>query len=137
MENEKKKIVMCIWAVPEDKRLCGFCLYRQCTNRNHPQRTPVQVGRSYAEAIRRVSGVDPLARTRKREVVWCRNMIALQMCLDGFVQNDIAEVLGLGRSSVVHCIDSMVTALDSPQIYWKEMEIWNKFREKLSLSKNK
>ena len=127
---------MCVWSVPEDKRLCGFCLYRQCAQRPRQQINPLLVGEKYIEAMRSVSGIDPAEKTRKREVVWCRNMIALQMCLDGFVQNDIAAVFGLGRPTIVHCINSMTAALDSPQLYWKEMEIWKKFREKVYSQKN-
>lgn len=121
---------MCVWEIDPEKRLCGFCLYRQCKQRPRAKNR-LQAGQYYVDMMRRVSGVNALEKTRKREVVWSRNMIAMQMCLDGFVQNDIAEVLGIGRPAIVHCIDSMVYALDNQQTYWREIEIWNKFREKV------
>ena len=120
---------MCVWNVKEEDRLCGFCLYRQCMQRERPKVSQTVAAGRYIEAMLKVSGVNALERTRKREVVWCRNMIALQMCLDGFVQNDIAEALGLGRPTIVHCINSMVDALDSPNQYPVEYGVWQKFRE--------
>lgn len=121
---------MCVWRIEPEKRLCGFCLYRQCMQRPR-KKNCLQAGKYYVDMMLRVSGVNALEKSRKRKVVWARNMIAMQMCLDGFVQNDIAEVLGLGRPTIVHCINSMVYALDNQQLYWREIEIWNKFREKV------
>jgi len=83
-----------------------------------------------------IAGVDIHEDSRRRDVVWCRNMVAYQMVLDGFTQELIASCIGRDRCTVVHCVKSMETMLDSPHQFWRENEIWNKFRDKLYLNKN-
>lgn len=127
---------MCIWRVNKEDRLCGYCIYRQCSERPTPIDKAHEVCGEYASILSRLMGVDVLEDSRKQAVVWGRNMIAYQMCLDGFTQELIASCIGRDRCTVVHCVKSIETMMSSPYQYWKENEIWNKFREKLSLKKN-
>jgi hypothetical protein len=84
--------------------------------------------KKYVKFVLAVTGVNPLENTRKRMAVWGRNMIAYQLSLDGFVQEDIAKAVKKNRSTVTHSISSMQAALDSPNQYFNEVSCWNQFR---------
>lgn len=127
---------MCIWRVNKEDRLCGYCIYRNCADRPKPIDRARDACERYAVILNRLFGVDVLENSRKRPVVWGRNMLAYQMCLDGFTQEHIASCIGRDRCTIVHCIKSVETMMNCPYQYWRENEIWNKFREKLTLKKN-
>lgn len=124
----------CVWKVAEEDRRCGYCLYRACKSRSRPRKSAKEVCDGYVSVMNGLCGINVTAATRKREAVWGRNMIAMQMLLDGFVQEDIGASLGKNRSSIVHCIDSVTNMLDTPDQYPVEYGVWQKFREIISNS---
>ena len=126
---------MCIWKVAPEDRLCGFCVYHKCSERPRPIDKAKWVCDKYSDIMYRLTGVDALENSRQREVVWARNMVAYQMVLDGFTQELIASCIGRDRCTIVHCVKSVEAMMNSPQQYWRENEIWNKFRDKLYLNK--
>ena len=123
---------MCVWPVKEEDRLCHYCVHRWCKDRRRPTDIARDVCNKYAQILKSITGVDVLADTRKREVVWGRNMIAYKMYADGFTQEMISFCVGRNRCSIVHCIKSMEDMLDNPRLFWKEYEIWTKFVEQIS-----
>ena len=125
---------MCIWRVDEKDRMCGYCIYSKCGMRARPEMSANDVCEKYIGILRDITGVDALEKTRKREVVWCRNIIALQMSTDGFIQEDIGSSLGKDRATIAHCIKMMINALDNPKMYKDENSIWYKFKERLVLN---
>ena len=102
--------------------------------RYRPRKSAKAVCDQYMSVINGLCETDISANTRNREAVWGRNMIAMQMLLDGFVQEEISASLGRCRSSIVHCLDSVVNMLDNPSQYPREYEIWTRFREIVSNS---
>jgi hypothetical protein len=126
----------CVWKVLASDRLCGCCTLRGvCDVRFIPKNDAMDVGSKYIKIVKDVIGVNPLEKTRKREAVWGRNVVAYQLCIDGFIQKDIATVIGKNRVTVVHCIQMMNEALKSPNQYKWEYDIWQQFKERLSLNK--
>lgn len=124
----------CVWKVSPRDRMCGYCVLRQgCKVRLIPRHGAEDACKKYVEFVWAVTGVNPLENTRKRMAVWGRNMIAYQLSLDGFVQDDIAKAVKKNRSTVTHSISSMQMALDSPNQFFNEVSCWNQFR-KLVLS---
>jgi len=127
----------CVWKVDEKDRNCGYCVIRRwCAVRSRPVASPEAVGRKYVGIAWAVTGEDPLSGSRRRAAVWARNMVAYQMSLDGFSQEQIAPAIGRDRCTIVHCVRSMSTALASPKQYLGEVAYWNMFQERLSLDKN-
>ena len=119
----------CVWKVSPKDRMCGYCVLRQgCKVRSTPRHGAEDACKKYVKFVWAVTGVNPLENTRKRMAVWGRNMIAYQLSLDGFVQEDIAKAVKKNRSTVTHSISSMQAALDSPNQYFNEVSCWNQFR---------
>lgn len=126
----------CVWNVKVSDRLCGCCTIKGfCDQRIRPVRSAAESGARYIGIVKEVTGVDPLVMTRKSEAVWARNIVAYQMSLDGFIQEEIGKVIEKNRATVVNCIQNMKAALKCPNQYPKEVDAWNKFRERLSLEK--
>lgn len=128
----------CVWPVKEEDRKCGYCTIRQwCKSRVYPDTRARDIGKKYIALMHEISGTDPLESTRKKLAVWARNIIAYQLSLDGYVQEEIATVIRRDRNTVPHCIKSMEFALNCPRQYPIEIMMWNQFREKIvSLKKN-
>lgn len=128
----------CVWKVSPKDRMCGYCVLRQgCKIRLIPRKTAEEACGKYVRFVFAVTGVNPLEDTRKRMAVWGRNMIAFQLSLDGFVQDDIARALNKNRSTVTHAISSMQSAIDHPNQYFDEVSCWNRFRELVLSIKSK
>lgn len=100
-----------------------------------PSASPLAIGKKYIGVAWAVTGEDPLSVSRRRAAVWARNMVAYGMSLDGYTQEAIATVIGRDRCTVMHCVQRMSDALASPKLYPDEVEYWNMFQERLSLSK--
>lgn len=128
----------CVWSVNKEDRMCGYCTLRQrCPGRVRRTENKARlVGDRYVSIIRDIAGVDPLEMTRHRPQVWCRNIIAYQMTLDGFTQEQIAGVIMRRRVTVVHCIRNMDAMLEAPDMYPWEYGVWDKFRKKLYSDNN-
>lgn len=128
---------ICVWKVEEKDRNCGYCVIRRwCAVHSDPIVSADVVGKKYLGIAWAVTGEDPLSSSRRRAAVWARNMVAYQMSLDGYTQERIAPVIGRDRCTVMHCVESMATALASPRRYTDEVAYWDMFQERLSLDKN-
>lgn len=131
---------MCIWKVEEQDRQCGFCHFRGGCER-YPRDKGYkictrEVFDEYYGAMFSVSGLDVRVRTRERRVVWARYMVSYRLITDGYSRRSTAKMLGLDRSSMFHAIGMVEEMLKMPKMYPEEYELWEKFTELLTLSKN-
>lgn len=83
----------------------------------------------YREAMKRATGVDCTERTRKTGTVWARNIVAFEMMGDGYVHTEIARRLGLSHSTLVYCKANVLSMLNNPQFYRKEMNMYELFKQ--------
>ena len=75
----------------------------------------------YHKAMLDVSGEDCTERTRRRSVVWARNIVAWQMTEDCFTTTQIGRCLGLDHSTVCHCRDAVKEMLGVSYYAWDAM----------------
>lgn len=79
------------------------------------------------EVMKEISGVDPMANTRKREVVNARMMVAQALYDGGCIETDIATLLGKTHCSIHHYRKKMET-IWLPG-YDAERELWEQFKQ--------
>lgn len=90
----------------------------------------------YVKIMSEIVGTDILAKSRKQDVVWARNIVAYQLFLDGFMVEPIGKALGLHHSTISYCFKQVVNMLKMPLMYSKEIELWHNFKEILSYEKD-
>lgn len=124
---------MCLWKVAEADRHCEFCVYEGCG-----QRMPCKESvRAYLKAMEAVVGDDFYCESRKRRLVWARNIVAYQMFKDGYKHSQIGKAIHRDRTSAMHAINNVTDMLSMPRQYPQEMAIWREFQKKLlSLQQN-
>lgn len=123
-------MVDCIWKVAEEDRHCEYCSFHGgCVK--HPER--IDRKERYVYIMSKIIGRDVREKSRERLLVWCRYMIVYQMRLDRDLTTEIGAFLGLDHSTVTYGTDRMIDMLKHPGYYPKEMAIWHKFEEMLSL----
>ena len=78
-------------------------------------------------------GYDPLERTRKRDIVTARAMVAYVLYQECLEKPQIGELLGVSRHSVSHYIELLELAvLDRPCTgYEAEIDLCKKFENEL------
>lgn len=78
------------------------------------------------EVMKEVSGIDPKEKTRRREVVNARMMVA-QVLLDaGYIEADVATLVGRDRGSVRNYREKMKW-IHLP-MFEAEAELWKRFK---------
>ncbi len=127
---------MCIWKVAPEDRMCKYCTYvRGCEVRLIYGK---KVGVSehldeYVRVMGEVVGGDILKRSRAREMVWGRYLVAYKLSLEGFSNRSIGEMLGLDRVSIIHALEMVGGMMEHPMMFLKEMNIWDKFNDSLEI----
>jgi len=66
-------------------------------------------------------------RTRRRESVLIRELVAYRMREDGHTLTDIARVIGVRHSTVVHYLRKMCDRFDVPACYADDLRMYAKF----------
>lgn len=122
---------MCIWEVREENRHCEYCSYRQGCEK-YPVRTlPDGMAGWYIETMSEIVGENILSRSRKRELVWGRNIVAYKLVKKGFSLYQIGGYLGVDHCTVIHCRKQVELMLKSPSMYRMEMRIYERFNKKI------
>lgn len=127
---------MCVWKVDESERNCEYCSYSGgCEERERviPIEEP---GALYAGILSALVGSNILAHSRKRELVWARNMACYRLVMDGYSQGQVGKFMGLNHATVFHGKEQVANMLEMPSMYPTEVRVWEKFTELLSLNKN-
>ena len=83
----------------------------------------------YQKAMLDITGEDCTERTRRRPVVWARNIVAWQMYEDGFTTNQIGARFGIHHSTVSHCRDAVKEMLEYPRYYPQELAVFRQFKK--------
>lgn len=90
--------------------------------------------RHLCEIMYEVSGIDAMAKTRKRPVVMARVMVVNALLSEGHSENSVGVTLGFDHSTINHYrkkLDDILTL----RCYDAEREIWKKFNEKIQTKK--
>jgi len=76
-------------------------------------------------------GYDPLERTRKRDIVTARAMVAYVLYQECLEKPQIGELLGVSRHSISHYIELMEMAILNRHCpgYEAERDLWKKFEQ--------
>lgn len=122
---------MCIWKVNKEDRMCDFCSYIDGCERRPRVLWPSGAAGVYMKAMFEVSDINVLEVSRKKKVVWARNMVVYKLCMSGMSLAAVGEYFGMDHSSVWYCKHQVKTMLSCPLMYRDEMELWNKFNEQL------
>lgn len=81
------------------------------------------------ETIKRISGIDPLRDSRKRDNVTVRSMVAWQLIQEGFTTIAVGELFGKNHSTIIHYKDRFL-GFFMPG--WEaERELWEKFKQEI------
>lgn len=87
----------------------------------------------YVRVMGEVVGGDILKRSRAREMVWGRYLVAYKLSLEGFSNRSIGDMLGLDRVSIIHALEMVGGMMVHPMMFLKEMNIWDKFNDSLEI----
>lgn len=117
-------------ALPWQERLRLFrVIYDRVLLRNCDQYAGLEeTFARYHKAMFDITGEDCTERTRRRTVVWARNIVAWQMTEDGFTTCQIGARLGIDHSTVSHCRNAVKEMLEYPRYYPEEMAVLRKFK---------
>jgi len=77
--------------------------------------------------MRDLSGIDPMNKSRKRDVVAARTIVAHTLITEGFSHTEIGELLGVDRSTVYYYEDRILGYRFGG--YEPEWDLWNKFKK--------
>lgn len=77
-----------------------------------------------------ISGLNPMQRTRKRDIVCARMIVAFALRLDGNTLMDIGELLGVDHSTAAFYEWRMRMILNTAG-YNAERELWEKFKKEI------
>lgn len=92
----------------------------------------VQRGQQIIRRVCMVLGFKELPTDRKSKSVLAKNMIAYQMCKEGYSENYIGIALGgYNHSSVWHMKKRMQDFIDYPEVFRYEAKAWNEFQKLL------
>lgn len=111
-----------------------MCMYIGACERNR-FKNPEHLS-DYVIFMNELFGSDITTRERSSQRVWARNIVAYQLFLEGFHPREIGGAIKRDRTTVLSAIQSAEKALHSPKMYAKEMMLWKKFQEKLTLYQN-
>lgn len=125
---------MCIWNCPKEDRLCTVCMYMGACERNG-RKDPKHLT-DYVLMMNDLFGSDITERGRSSQMAWARNIVAYQLFLEGFHPKEISRAIKRDRTTVYHAVQNAEIALNVPRMYLREMALWKKFQEKLTLYQN-
>lgn len=78
--------------------------------------------------MRDLTGTDPLERSRRRDLVAARMMIAFVLAKDGASEPAIGELLGMNHTTIHYYITERMPRITLPG--WEaEYDIWLKFKK--------
>lgn len=126
---------MCIWKVSEEDRLCEYCSYRKGCEKYPVRESPEGMAGYYVEVMSEIIGRNVLDRSRNRDLVWGRNMIAYQLLRSGLSLSEVGRLLGMDHSTMHYCKGQVAKMLSMPSMYVREIDIWNQFQERIILNK--
>ena len=120
---------MCIWNLPEHKRLCHYCSYPgKCENKSSPQPAD-KTFKAYLRAANTVFQTYILSPSRSRDAVWGRNFLSYRLYLDNVHMETIGRWIGKDRTTVIHSVAMVKSMLRYPQAYKEEYAKWIRFNE--------
>lgn len=117
---------MCIWNTPVEDRHCEFCSYwGGCEKRPvEPVRNCTEVATEYLAIMYRITGLDIMTPSRRREVSWGRYMVIYLLHKAGFSWIQIGKAIGLNRVTAMYGAKNVTKMLQMPAMYPKEMDVW-------------
>lgn len=122
---------MCIWNCKEDDRKCVFCTYRGGCEmypiEYDPSAELSKIGLGYVKSMNEIVGADILEPSRRRDVVWARNMVAYRLNQDGLSFEKIGKVLNRDHSTVFHSVMRCKDIFKYPSMYREELALWETF----------
>ncbi len=125
---------MCVWNVSEEDRRCEYCSYRQGCERYPVRELPEGMAGWYVQVMSDILKCNILMRSRKRELVWGRYMVAYRLVKNGLSLGKIGKLLGMDHATVLHGRRQIEEMLSMPKMYPDEMEIWYKFDVAITLN---
>lgn len=81
------------------------------------------------ETMWQISGIDPLEKSRRRDVVTARMLIAKAMIDEGMTHSEIGELLGCDHSTVAHHAKNFNNIFSSG--WAAERELWERFKKEI------
>ena len=82
------------------------------------------------QVMRDISGVDPLAKSRKREVVAARCIVSHTLITEGLSHTVIGELLGVDRSTIYFYEDRILGYNFGG--YEAELDLWSQFKDRIA-----
>lgn len=128
------------------KRLEAECLALPVEHRKHIYRVLLESinpqeqysstrGTELLKAMEAVLGEDIPIWSRIHRHVWGRACVVLQLYREGYTTDAIALMMGKTRATVIYLANKMRDALDMPASYYREVDWWHQFQEKLKTDK--
>ena len=78
--------------------------------------------------MQEITGIDPIERSRRRDIVAARMMIAYVLAEDGASEIAIGKLLGMHHTTIHYYITDRMKQLSLPG--WEaENDLWNKFKK--------
>ncbi len=122
---------MCIWDIPPENRLCQFCHYPGTCEKNVSAETKEALFERYLQAANKAAGGNVLSRSRRNDLLWGRYILIRALRDASLHPGEIAKLIGIHRTSVLHALSKAETMLGNPKTYPKEYDIWNRFRQNI------
>ena len=130
---------MCIWKCAEEDRKCEYCCYYGgCEDRPEWEdgKIPQNVFEAYYYAVCEAVHGDVLVKSRVPSLVWGRFFLAYKLRRKGYTVTAIGRAIRRHHATVIFGVKQVQTVLRMPNVYKKEIELWNKFELCLKNSGN-
>ena len=94
---------------------------------------PSPIAERYAEVLPAAEEAVGVKLNPRRDTLTTtvRSFVAYQLHKEGYSYTDIARMMGLNHSSVIHLVERKENALSVPGAYKSETEMFNRFNELL------
>lgn len=96
---------------------------------NYFDYTTAQRAKRYIKIMHDLTGIDALLKTRRREVMICRAIIAARMLNDGSTTIATGNALGVSHSTVIYYREAVKDMIQIPQYYKGEYTLWQDFNK--------
>ena len=120
---------MCIWNCNSNDRKCVFCTYR-----GGCEVYPIEYDKSlelsglgYVKSMNEIIGADIRQPSRKKEVVWARNMVAYRLNQEGLSFERIGRILNRDHATIFHSVRRCSDIFKYPSMYREELALWETF----------
>lgn len=80
------------------------------------------------EAMGQALGHELNLKRGPNDNAWGRNMVAYQLAIEGWSENEIGQMMGKQHSSVHYMKERVNEMLSMPRVFWEEMMVWDKFK---------